>query len=308
MHHQLAYVPTYRDTSNHLIAASTGFPGKRRGEYWTSPGKPKYRAPGNPELMSHMVSLVSFRAITKDSNSHAMLHMGPPWLIIGHLPLLLDPSPAPLHPPLGRICSAMHFGCSMDHGQPRVAQRLFQPSQAIRIHAWACLPQPKASSLQARKLEGLALSPFRYQMPSNGGKLPKKSPSKMARNIDSVANDLLDIQIKEARSKIFKLLKEKPTQVLPCLHALETNFFEKKEVGAKAAQWPSTYMRFDQIPKYWLAALLSELEPALTDEKLRQMDAADKEAVRQVVEYACGVRPMQKLPGLALIRQSSSRP
>lgn len=131
-------------------------------------------------------------------------------------------------------------------------------------------------------------------MPQPGKMAPKRKAQ--TRQLNTVANDLQQLQIKEAMGKIMDLLKASPEQVLPCLHALETKFFEKKVVGAKAAEWPSTYMRCDQIPKYWLAALLQEMEPELTEEKLRSIDQFDKDSVRRIMEYATGMRPMQKLP------------
>ena len=120
------------------------------------------------------------------------------------------------------------------------------------------------------------------------------------RQMNHVANDLHELQIKEARLKIMTLLTASPSQVLPCLHALETKFFEKKETGAKAAEWPSTYMRCDQIPKYWLAAVLSEMEPELTESKLRSIDQFEKDSIRKILEFATGMRPMNKLPRICL--------
>jgi hypothetical protein len=129
-----------------------------------------------------------------------------------------------------------------------------------------------------------------------GGKLTSKKRAAPAKQLSTVANDLQQLQIKEAMGKIMTILRDSPEQVLPCLHALETKFFEKKEVGAQAPDWPSTYMRCDQIPKYWLAALLRELEPELTEERIRNIDQYDKDNIRRLAEYATGMRPMQKLP------------
>jgi len=121
-----------------------------------------------------------------------------------------------------------------------------------------------------------------------------------SRHVNTVANDLQQIQIRDAQVKIAELLRSNPQQVLPCLHALETKFFEKREVGAKALEWPSTYMRCDQIPKYWLAALLTELQPSLTEALLRSIDHVDKDAIRQLTEFATGMKPLQKLPRCCL--------
>lgn len=123
---------------------------------------------------------------------------------------------------------------------------------------------------------------------------------KIVRKIETIATDVVEQQRKDALVKIMKLLKSKPEQVLPCLHALEQDMFLGRASVADAEEWPSTYMHFHQVPKYWLSALLVELVPNLDDDKMRSIDTADKDGIRQLCEFAFGLRPHSKLPRQAL--------
>ena len=125
-----------------------------------------------------------------------------------------------------------------------------------------------------------------------------RSSGKRGVTKQQVASALQGVTVKGAIAEINKILKASPEQVLPCLAALQNNFFDSVAQQAEDEKdfWPDTYHKQSQIAKYWLGAWLKQHVPALNQELLEKIDKHDKLSVRKLIDFACGTNFMGKLP------------
>lgn len=103
--------------------------------------------------------------------------------------------------------------------------------------------------------------------------------------------------------EIVKLLRSKPQQVPACLLALQEDFFENRGPSHANEQWPTSYVRFDQVPKYWLVSWLSSALPWAPVSMLQEIDRVNKNTIRQIVEFGTGLRTHIRLPRACLNKQ-----
>jgi hypothetical protein len=103
---------------------------------------------------------------------------------------------------------------------------------------------------------------------------------------------------KEAKVEINQLLDEKPKQIMGCLAALKADMFMPKESLDESDTWPRNFVRFDQVPKWWMVAWMSKSGPTtLSKEVLWKIDATDlKCALRNLVEFFTGLKSTARLP------------
>ena len=106
---------------------------------------------------------------------------------------------------------------------------------------------------------------------------------------------------KKVIARINILLKDpiNAPQLIPCMHALEDGFWLGRSKTNPEDVWPNTYMRLDQIPKYWLCALLVKLSCKLTVEVLEKATRFSKPNFRTLCEFVFGLRFNVKLPAAA---------
>ena len=139
---------------------------------------------------------------------------------------------------------------------------------------------------------------------------PKRAAAKKglarSRGARDVATDLAKLHDKEAMVEINRLLHEKPKQIMGCVAALKSDMFMPKERIDESSSWPSNFVRFDQVPKWWIVAWLDKSGPAnLTKELLWTVDAVDlKCALRNLVEFFTGLKSTARLPGNCLIKRA----
>jgi hypothetical protein len=134
-----------------------------------------------------------------------------------------------------------------------------------------------------------------------GKKGPRKS-GELARTNQarSFLTGATEIAIKE----VVSILEQSAEQVLPCLQALRENFFMPKKEVCLQDKWADTYMRIDQVPKYWLQQwLLAEFPNVFTEKMLQVIDKKSKSGIRELIEYVTGVRIHAKLPRACLSKQ-----
>lgn len=79
----------------------------------------------------------------------------------------------------------------------------------------------------------------------------------------NLARGLINNTNKEALTRIIKLLRSQPGQILPCLSLLESGKLlrgVRMNVCTPEEQdetpWPATYIRLCKLPKYWICAFL----------------------------------------------------
>jgi len=110
-----------------------------------------------------------------------------------------------------------------------------------------------------------------------------------------------------ALQELTGLLRQRPEQILPCLAAVKDEFFMPKQAAHEQEFWPSSYVRFDQVPKYWLLGWLVSAVDFFDEPTLQKVDKASKTAIRELVEFATGVRAHGKLPRPCLNKLLLSR-
>lgn len=110
-------------------------------------------------------------------------------------------------------------------------------------------------------------------------------------------------QAAAARTRFVDLLEQKLEQVFGCLQALKDNFFIDRGEAHLIEAWPASYVRIDQIPKYWLISWLLALGTFLTAAALTAIDKASEYSIRELVENLTGVRLHSKLPRECLSKQ-----
>ena len=89
-------------------------------------------------------------------------------------------------------------------------------------------------------------------VPKGKAKAKSKARAAAPQSRDKVSRDFMEGAIEKAISELCAELQSDHDQVFPCLQAVREGFFKKKGAAHTAEQWPSSYVRFDQIPKYWL--------------------------------------------------------
>ena len=103
--------------------------------------------------------------------------------------------------------------------------------------------------------------------------------------------------------KFMDLAETCPTQL-----ELAVTHFENKALGLTARankdqpMWPSTYIYFEKVPKYWKADILLEvLEPhGVLADMLTELDVNDPTAVPALFDFITGLGPKTKIYPLAL--------
>jgi hypothetical protein len=125
---------------------------------------------------------------------------------------------------------------------------------------------------------------------------------RLTRDKGAVGKDINAIQAQESMKKIVTFLKNNPEQAMPVQFALEQGFFEGKAKEELATCWPPTYMYFNQIPKYWLAGWLQQLNSLFSSDLAQAVDKSDKDALRMLVEFVTGLKPQLKLPRTCLCK------
>lgn len=124
---------------------------------------------------------------------------------------------------------------------------------------------------------------------------------------EKASRDFQDVATKGAIKEINELLEAKPEQVFGCLQALRDDFFLSKGESHMAEAWPSSYVRFDQIPKYWMISWLLSLGLFWTADALQSVDKSSRNGIRELVEFLTGIRMHSKLPRVCLSKQTLSR-
>lgn len=125
---------------------------------------------------------------------------------------------------------------------------------------------------------------------------------------ERTSRTFVDNAQRTAIDEIVQLLNDRPDSIFPCLQALREDFFSKKPEAHQAEQWPSSYVRLDQVPKYWLLSWLLTLTPLVwTTEQLQAVDRKSKMALRQIVEFLTGIKIYMKLPRVCLDKQVLSK-
>lgn len=125
---------------------------------------------------------------------------------------------------------------------------------------------------------------------------------RLTRDKGTVGKDITAIQAQESIRKIMNFLKEHPEQAMPVQFALEQGFFEGKIKEELDTCWPPTYMYLNQIPKYWLAGWLCNLNKNFPQDLAQAVDKSDRDALRMLVEFITGLKPQVKLPRACLCK------
>jgi len=109
----------------------------------------------------------------------------------------------------------------------------------------------------------------------------------------------LDLAAVQAKRHVMAWMEENPDKVIPLWAQLETGLLNAPPKVPAALQdtWHETYTYWRQIPKYWLAQVITHIhEDAPSAEVLDNMNLEDPEAFRKVVNYMFGVSCNQKVP------------
>lgn len=132
-----------------------------------------------------------------------------------------------------------------------------------------------------------------------------KRPGKTAQG--TTLDDELKKANAEALGEIISHLTEFPQKILPALKVIQNPSFGVQKAAPKGAKgaaqcgdeeepWPDTYGVWRLIPKYWLWAWVVGVQPKFTPELVERVDAADKRAIRKILEFATGRKDTSTVP------------